>query len=374
MSEQINSILNGMSKLDNGLYYSGGRIVRTKEEAATLFYNMPTTDCRDSLVDFNIKKMIRDKVYTRVEDFYNNRSTDDEFLLSLGFSINLYYVVGLYSTFGKFDITRIISFVKDDAAKKYAVLINEYLYTKMVDGLLDTKSEAENVKLYEEAINLIQNKSDIGLEQLYGAIKPRYKNCVPDLYMLAKEAPAYKKPDEYLAEMIQDYPQFRFGWVYECLERGKQFYYTKGNSIEVYELKEKLGSELYWHILGLKPLDGLQEDWKDGKVNVTRPALFSDFGIGIPKIETVVKDKYYDPLISRRRYGADGTEEPDMTFDEIRKETERSLGVESVVPVEENPMRYMVKMFEVMERQGKRSVGGNRDLEEKKELVGNERG
>ena len=345
ISEQMNSVLNGMSKLDNGLYYSGGRIVRTKEEAVTLFFNMPTTDCRNSLVDLNVKKMIRDKIYTYIENFYNNRSTDDEFLLLLGFSINLYYVVGLYSTFGKFDITRILSFIEDDAAEKYAVLINEYLYTKIAGGILDIKSKAETVKLYEEAVNLIQNKSDSGLEQLYGAINPKYKNSVPDLYMLAKEAPAYKKPEDYLAEMLQDYPQFRFGWVYECLERGKQFYYTKGNNIEVCELKEKIGSELYWHILGLEPLDDLQEGWNNGKVNVTRPALFSDFGIGIPKIETIIKGKYCTPLIAGKICGIDNTKEPDITFDEIRKETERTLGIKSVVPVEENPMRYTIKLF-----------------------------
>ena len=38
--------------------------------------------------------------------------------------------------------------------------------------------------------------------------------------------------------MIEDYPDFRFGWIYYCLEIGIHFYKTKGeNAEELYRFK-----------------------------------------------------------------------------------------------------------------------------------------
>lgn len=372
MSSKMHGLLNGKGKFNGDeLYWSRGKIFSTEEEANELFldrniFNLDcfNLDCRSEFVDMDVKKLIKDIVYYYVGKFYQESNKNDEFLLLLGFSINLYYIVGLYSTFGKFDIKQITSFIEEEDVKEYAELINEYLYSKIIsgiEGIIERKLEIEDIELYKKVITSILEKEDVALDQLYSAVKSIHRNYVPDLYMLAKENPIFKEEKEYLNEMIQNYPEFRFGWVYECLERGKRFYETRGNDIEVYKLEEKIGSELYWHILGNKSLDNgkYEFDDKTGEIKTIRAIIFSEFGMGIPKIKTITKEEYDKLLINSKMWGKDDAKGKNITFDDIRKEIERYLGIGIFVKVE-----YREMIYRTIENQKTRLKEKNKEVEE----------
>lgn len=372
MSSELFRYLNGAGSLPNGLYYVRGRIFDNEEEASSFFNGCRSLDgasaydkneryeidCRNDSVDMNMKKLIREKIYWYIAEFYDESDKSDEFLLLLGFSINLYYIVGMYCTFGKFDIDRISCIIELEDVKKYAELINEYLYSRITHEMVAGIKwlEVENVDSFNETVNLIlEDTENVELERrLYNAVKPVHRKYVPEIYMLVRENDSKKSADEYLNDMIKNYPEFKFGWVYRCLEKGVHFYESKGDDIAVYKIKEKIGSGLFLHVLGLKPIDEGGAKIVNGKIKITRPILLSIFGIGIPSIKTVYIDK--NAILSNAKAGSPNVEldkKEDITFRDIRKQTECILGINMVVATDGNPLMYTGKLFEVVEKQQK---------------------
>ena len=375
LSNEIHGFLNGCGTFGEGLFWAKGKIFTDEAEAYAyddpnprkLVYEsfdengnsigewcepivheneyMPKmVDCRYDSVDTEMKKFIQEIIYGYIRGFYYDSDKEDEFLLMLGFSINLYYVVGLYSTFGKFEIEKIISFVENEKIKQYAKLINEFLYAKLTNGIINTMRywlEVKDVDKYNDVITrILEKKENVSRVVLEDLINPKHKNYVSDIYMLLKENDFTKDADEYLSKMLDTYSEYRFGWIYECLNRGIQFYESEGKNFVVYECNNKLGSELFFHILGLDKLDLGKYELIDGEIKTIRSAIFSEFGIGIPMIKTLSYDNL-TPL----------TEEREISVEEIRKGTESVLGINCSVIVKSDPIRYAIRLFDMVEQQ-----------------------
>lgn len=361
ISSDIHVLLNGKGNINNTLFWSRGKIFGNEIDVET-FGGEPIVgnedndsdmiDCRFECVDLNMKRYIRERIYNYVSDFYSQKENNDEFLLLLGFSINLYYVVGLYSVFGKFEIEKILKNIEEERVKDYAVLINEYLHSLIVNMIGDRIQllELDNVELYNEVVEQIGNKDlKVDIENLQKSVKEVDKNYIPDIYMRFYENDFNKKPNEILTKMISRYPDYRFGWIYKCLDEGVEFYKSKGNQIRVYEYRNKLGVELFLHVIGVKTLDSGKYDVVDEKIETIRPVIFSEFGIGIPKIKTISKDKYY--LKSNCSMFEDENKKNKISYRTIRKQTETTLKIDFPVSIEDNPLRYMGKLFETIEGQ-----------------------
>lgn len=398
ISSEMHSFLNGCGSFDEGHFWSRGKIYDNKAEAYEFFAPKPLIhksydedgnliggwceprtvenqeelsmlDCRNDAVDMEMKVLIRERIYGYIQDFYAKSDNEDEFLLLLGFSINLYYIVGMYSVFGKFDIVPISCIVDSEAVKTYANLMNEFLYSRIVNGIVEGIQwlEFENGDLYNQTVDkILKNQEDTGIENLYQSVKKTDRNYIPDIYMLIKENDFEKESTEYLNKMIINYPDFKFGWIYRCLEQGILFYESKGNAIEVYEIKEKLGKDLFFHVLGfnsfrgqhVSSLDRGKWEWVNGKVERIRPAIFSEFGIGIPKIKTISKNDFYPiPNISENE-----VTRKTITYKDIRKQMEYMLGINRSVCIEENPLDYTGKLFDVVEVQKKELENKNAEL------------
>lgn len=283
-------------------------------------------DCRSPYVDMEMKQLIYDRLCMYIIDFYNKGDNEDEFLLALGFSINLYYIVGLGSTYGKFDIDKILKYIDSFEVKEYGKLINEFLYSKIAKWILDNEEYC--------------------------------KKYVPDLYMAVKEKNFNRKAENYLNEMISKYSDFRFGWVYCCVEKGLDFYKNKGEDIGVLKCKDKLGDELFLHIMGIRGLDEAKFEMVNGKLKRIRQIMLSPFGIGIPKIKTINNGEIYNSVRAQIE-GRDDIVSPAN----IREKIEHVLDINVCdLLMDDNPLKYTGKLFEVVDKQRKELESENREI------------
>lgn len=391
ISSEMHSFLNGCGSFNEGHFWSKGKIYDNEVEAYAFFtpkplilksydedgnliggWSEPRTvenqeelsmlDCRNDAVDMEMTVLIKERIYGYIQDFYAKSDNEDEFLLLLGFSINLYYIVGMYSVFGKFEISKITYSIESEYVKRYAELINEFLYSKITDGIIKGIEclEFEDADLYNKTINtILENTENVDIERVYESVKSTHRKYVPDIYMLACENDFNRDASEYLNNMIKNYSDFKLGWVYDCLEKGIQFYQSKGNNIEVYKYKEKIGNELFLHILGMNSLDSGKWELVNGKIETIRPAIFSEFGIGIPKINTVNKDTFFKGLIGNP---LENEARHEVTFEDIRRETAGILGINITVETDDNPLVYTGKLFEIIEDQKKELLHKNAEL------------
>lgn len=381
ISNEIHGFLNGCGSFGDGHFWSKGKIFDNEKDAYDFFdpnskpviiesydeegkslggwcepstneHELEMIDCRFDSVDSEMKQFIYDRICVYITDFYNKNDNEDEFLLALGFSINLYYIVGLYSTYGKFDVNKVLKSVDSAEVKEYGSLINEFLYSKMVEGIIDNIQwlEFENVDLYNETVNkILENFETAGLENMYKSVKKCDKNYIPDLYMVVKENDFERESMNYLNDMVTRYPNFRFGWVYCCIQKGLRFYETKGEDIGVLEYKDRLGNSLFLHTLGIKVLDNGKFEMVNGRIETVRAAIFSEFGIGIPKIKTVNISNYYNNLGTEILENVDQREP--VLFTNIRKKTEEVLGINVIAHIDDSPLNYTGKLFDVVEQQ-----------------------
>lgn len=389
ISNNMHSWFNGWGSFRNGYFYSKGRIFTNEEDAQNYSDPNPSpiilesydengnsiggwcepvigdehemTDCRFESVDDEIKQFVYDYLCESVFDFYKKNDNDDEFLLLLGFSINLYYVVGLYATYGKFDVNRILGSISSVEIKEYGNLINEFLYSKMTKGIIDGIDNIEFINGRKEIVSiLINDHEDIGIDEFYKLVQPCCKNYIPDLYMLFKENDFKRNPDDYLKEMIQQYPDYRFGWVYCCIQEGKEFYETKGEKVGVLDIKKILGNDLFWHVLGINVIDGEKVEMVDGNIKRIRSMLLSEYGFGIPKIKTIDDREIRDKISFMIEKNED--EKKIILNTDIRKKTERILGINEEVIVVGSPLKYASKLFEIIQEQ-------KESLEEKNKIL-----
>ena len=370
ISDEMNGILNGCGSFGENLFYAKGKIFDNWKETED-FYNsnkkeswweqydkdgdsiglwrnedegeteFEIIDCRYEQVDIQVKKYIYHRICLNINEFYKN-SDKDEFLLALGFSINLYYIVGLYQTFGKFDVNKILNFIDLEEVKEYGNLINEFLYSRIVENIKDYIIMAGCE--VDEVLNYAKN---MDFEEIHKTINSRYKNYIPDIYMLVKEGDYNRKSVDYLEKMVTIYPKFRFGWIYRCLNEGLGFYITNGENIEVYKFEDKLGKELFGHIIGLKDLE-TGKSWIENNELKFTSSPSSDFGIGIPRIKAVSKWNFYSNLST-----PDSVVDDHMTkisLASIRKMTSNALGVDTITLMEENPLLYVGKSAYANER------------------------
>ena len=390
ISNEMHGFLNGYGPFKNGYFWSKGKIFDNEKDAYNFFDSNPRpifleydedghsiggwatgsghksemVDCRFETVDIEMKQFIYNRICAHISKFYNESDNEDEFLLALGFSINLYYIVGLYSTFGKFDINRILESADSYEVKEYGNLINEFLYSRIVEGIVKNINlmKFKNVDLYNDTVDRVLGKdTDAGLDSMYRSVKEYDKNYVPDIYMAVKENDFDRKTaDYYLDEMVNRYPDFRFGLVYCCIQKGLRFYETKGKDIGVLELKDKLGNDLFLHILGMNELEYGKFEADNGEIKTVRPALFSQFGIGIPKIKTITDDEFCRNI--NTEILVDDEKRKEVSFTDIRKQTESILGINVYAHIDDSPLKYTGKLFEIVEQQKKKLELKNKEL------------
>lgn len=355
MSSCIYGVLNCLGKFSEDLFYCMGKVCTSREEAEAIWNDglvsiFEIKDCRSTEVDYEMKKFVEKKIRAEIIDFYNNRTSDDEFLLFLGFSINIYYIVGLYSISGKYDLSDIEGMIEDENVIRYANLLNEYIYSLIVKMIFDNISviDFENVEKFQKLFDVSRGK-EIDVNTLEKIINEADHNYIPDIRRLIYENDFEKNPEYILEEMISENSNYRFAWIYKCFEAGIRFYKTKGADISVYQYREKIGAELYYHILGIEgeELDGGKWEVKNGKIETIRPAVFSEFGIGIPKIKTVSSENISDSLPSL----LEGKKRSKILNESIRQGTSAALRINAVVGTSANPFEYTRKLFEMLEEQ-----------------------
>ena len=372
MSKEIHGLLNGCGDFRNGYYWSMGRIYDSSEEAYNMFHNDSTIlnsykeenncivgwrnvcdddnfvfeniDCRSESVDFEIKDLIKKRIVEKIKNFHSEEKENDEFLLFLGFSINLYYIVGLYQVFGKFSVEEIVQIIGEGDVAEYVRLINEFLYSKNVERIIENVQylRIDNSELYNRVINsALENGNDVEVDRLKESINICDSNYVPELSMVLNDKVSNISSEKILERMITKYPQYKFGMVYQCLYEAERFYNSKGK-YNINRWKGIIGSELFYHIIGVNTLDKGKYEFVNNEWITIRPAIFSAFGIGIPCIKTISRDKFFEgfnPLESEE------TKKRMVTNEMIRQETAAALGIDVLVRTDDNPLQYMIYIF-----------------------------
>ena len=359
---------------ENGNVIGGWRI-QSENECDNVFENV---DCRFDSVDKEVKQHIYDSICKDIIDFYNEAYSEDEFLLFFGFSINLYYIVGLYSTYGKFDESRVLKDIDSGDVKEYGRLINDFLHTKMTKGILECirNVKKNNGDLFYETLTKIMKHESTDINSLSRCVRECDRRYIPEIYKAIMEYDDHFDSEEdfsvlerrILKRMTSEYPMYRFGFVYICLEKGLDFYNSKGKKIDVVEYKEKLGSDLFAHTIGIKDLGSVEFEWVNGKIEKRKNALFSVFGLGLPQIIPRNRIDFFENNIAPMLSEED--EEKKVSFSEIREETENILGVKTVVYADNNVLQYVGKLFDVVERQRMELEINNKKLEKHNEQRG----
>lgn len=393
LSSDLHGILNGVGNDGNGMFWRFGKLVSCEYNGDEYFQkinakstdsngeiiggwideclerdfnNQPgMIDCRNSDVDLKLKILSNERIKINIVEFLESDASEDEVLLMLGAAINLYYVVGLYQTFGKFNLDEIVLKIKDIEAKKYAELINEYVYSRYILGVCQRANNMKlsNAQLDEDIlIKMCDEKQKIDISSLYEAVDSKCRNLVPELYMLLIENDFERNAQDLLNRMILEYPEFKFAFVYKCLDKGIDFYNSQGKDIEVYKYKNKLGAELFWHILGLKDmqLDGVQFEHVNGEITTTRNALLSTFGLGIPCLEMINRNAHISQILAIVK-----NEEqyiPELSNKFLREDTEKDLGIRNPVCIDDDPAKYTIKLVELIETQNNEIREKNQEL------------
>ena len=339
-----------MDKVVNILFEIGVRI--------HMLLNGENRICEDNFCEkckypnIKLNHQIYDIICNNILAFYTRRNDDDEFLLVLGFSINIYYVAGLYPMFGKFDVNALLNHVDSYEVREYGNLINEFIYSRIVEKIrtyiYDTNEEITNSKFNE--------LKNMDLETIYRKAGKLYKNYVPELYMLIKENNYNRESEFYLNEMIGKYPNFRFGLVYRCIQKGLDFYASKGENIEMARFKSKLGNKLFNYVVGLDELDCNEFEAIEGELRCTRLLVLGDFGIGIPRIETYHYKELtddYNPLIQKIEA---------IHFKDIIGRTKGCLGIGISAIVYDSPLKFTRKLFGFIEKQNDELEMKNKEL------------
>ncbi len=324
-----------------------------------IHHSLGGNDCRSSSISKKDKLTVRNKIYKCIENFYNHNDKRDNFLLMLGFSINLYYVIGMYSVFGKFNINVILHLIEEEDIRNYAKLINEFLHSKIKNGLGSLNLELET------------NWTELRKKELYRSMKPVDRIYVSEIYMLGKESKFREDSDKYLNKMIEDYPDFRFGWIYYCLEIGIHFYKTKGeNAEELYRCKEKVGTQLFWYIIGV-------EKYPYGTAEGHGRKIFrNNFGTGIPRIEAINKEEYDQEskdVVCKKlglsvQYKIENIIENICVlvnkdkFKKVRDNITSMLCIDIPISSDKDSLKYTITLFETVERQKKELENKNIDL------------
>lgn len=391
LSSDIHGVLNGIGQFSEELCCSRGKLYTSREEAYAFWNNnqmvleaydedgssigscsklvnendsLEMRDCRSPVVDAEIKDFVKRRINRAIVEFYEKRTDDDEFLLFLGFSMNIYYIVGLYSVYGKYDLKEISYAIKDHNIRSYVSLMNDFLYSLIVDMVCENVSSIRfsNLEKYKRIVNEKRGEY-IECIELEEVIEEVDHNLAPDICMVIGENNFECDSDEILEKMILEYSEYRFAWVYKCLEAAKGFYQTKGKDISVYQYRSILGTELYYHILGIEKLDSGKIVYKDGTFKTIRPAIFSEFGIGIPVIKPVSEHESRDMLNSWIQEEMNGKERKKVLIEDVRNKTKSVLGVNTPVDIKDNPMSYMVKFFELLENQKEELIDKNNALD-----------
>lgn len=389
MSNEFSGLLNGLGGSDETFYWKDGKVLDKNEyeEYIKEFYENRNTigewvvsenggtktyeirDCRSDEVDIAIKKFIRDRLYYYVS-LFGKENNEDDTLLFMGFSINLYYILGLYQTFGKFDINEIGIDFSENSLGDYAKLIEKYLYLLNRERIINIAQylNFSDVDLYNATIKTIfEQKTCDEYNNLLNSIDETDRKYVPELYKFLLEESVNESKEEaetVLEKMITVYPNYKFGQIYMFLDEAKSFYQKKGVETNIYKWREYLGVKLFLHVLGIKRLDQGEFEFKDGKIQNKRPAIFSNFGIGIPTIKTVSRERYWDhfnpnEILDNKKH---------ITLNEdIRKQTAAALGIEYCVQVEENPLVYIGSLFEKLSNKEDELKKRNDELEKLRE-------
>ena len=383
LSTEINGFLNGTVKFTrNNLFVSVGKLFDKEDDADTALKECSgreKIDCRSQCVDKEVKRLIKEKIYDAICKFHDQKNGDDQFLLFLGFCINIYYVVGLYAEFGKFDIDRVINNIEDRRVRDYGILINEYLHSLIVEGFLNVipKLEFDDLERFEEILqSYIDDHKQIEINDLVEVMNDNCQNFIPELYRMFSEhgleIDSEKYSNEILEKMTSQYPDFKFGWVYQCLNEGIEFYRSKGENIHVYECKKILGVDLFLHIIGLRTLDNGKTVITPNGIRTTGGTLNSICGIGIPEIKIRVKEKNSNEIYLNKNI-VENDKRSQISFETIRKQTEQALRIGFLVEVGTNPIEYTAGLFKVVEEQKKelqeKNIRLERNAERNKEMM-----
>lgn len=245
ISEKLFKLVNSVINRNDGLLFYGHYIPKDSEEYQKVVYNLLcddncgkgyNVDYRDEDVDIIVKEDAYSQLCSEILSFWKQNPTEDEFILVLGCSINLYYVVGLETTFGQFDVTRITEHLGNQKLIDYCIKMNEFICLR---------------------------------------------------FMSIANSDSYVESTKYLKEMITECPEYRFGLMYSFFEEGNPF--KKNTSVDLIKYYQLLGKELFLHMIGTELFDHEEGTVVDGKIEASNTSMFSRFGYGIPcyKIKVV---------------------------------------------------------------------------------------
>ena len=376
LSEKIHGLMNGYGPVDslndsivfNGKIYSNQdgfeKILNIKNESFVL------RDCRSNDVDYKIKVIVKDKINKYISDFCKNNECDDS-LLFIGFSINLYYIVGLYQIFGKFNINDICVIKDDDSFTSYVKLINDYLYARFIKRVKDNIAylEIKNKALFKESYEcIINNKSEDRYTDLIDSVSDCHKNYIPELFrFLLEYNDEVFDANSILNLMVKQYPQYSFGLIYNCFNDTCAFFEKKNKESTIYQWSEVLDSEIFLHIIGVRRIDHGKFEFNNGEINVLRPVPFTNMGIGIPTVKPISKEYHWNNVVLNEN------NEYCISNDDLRAQTAQSLGVDYYIPVDDNPLEYMGDLFNKILLSEKEIKAKNVELEklhaQKKKMV-----
>lgn len=274
------------------IYIYGGKILKSKLKWEKSFEkgdfviehdddgNILSNDFRDwNRIDIQIPKYTFDMICFRCKEVYHEHR-NDEFILYVGAAINLYYISGIHTVLGDFDIDKLNSFIIEKQIREYLTCLCNCIRAR--------------VWLYAKAIH-DETAGEHGIELKSGEIlsemivdDKKNVNYLPDIIYYEKNADNIPEDLEILHKnLIKICPEYRMGQIYMCIADVKDAYTNDSMKKSYIKYAGILGIDFYMHVVGKPKLFDITFCIIDGKLEIDT-SFDESFGLGIPYL--IIRD------------------------------------------------------------------------------------
>ena len=310
MHSYINSILIGKNKvIGYGKIYNSDSNLETIKRPDDLH----EMDFRCSEVDAEVVNhaiiSMKDRIYTFLKD---NQDGDLQTLF-LGCVLNLYYSSGLFDRCGILNLEDYEGLYVDDTTRNYAHAIEKLFYGRINETFLwlfHNKMFDEDVKenAKRKIKSYILEKKDEKLNEIVEMMSANFtlaKGFMKE-YLRNRELFASFGKEEYeqvLRDLQMICPEYQYGNLLLSMFGVSHFLSSENNNRDFIRYMQYLDRELVDMIVLFKKPSSLEMHYENGEIITDHLECYSQFGLGLPFLETTSKKEYVDSIIDNEFNG-----------------------------------------------------------------------
>lgn len=263
--------------------------------------NLFELDFRNKYVDREIVLHIKEYINERINLFIRNNQDGDVQTLFLGCVFNLYYSIGLFDRCGILDLREVIDSIADKKTREYVVAMEKIVLQQLYHSFW---SWCDRKMFSDEGVNeylqlYLNTRNEEYLERIKESINPNFEVAKGFVEEYVKEWNRFSelKNENYSLEMLQQIcPEYQYANLLLSIYSLESYFQSKGEKNEFTKYAKILDERIFDISVGVKKPSSLKVSIEDGKLQTIHPESFSRFGFGLPYVEFISKNEYYESL------------------------------------------------------------------------------